>query len=310
MSLSLCWLQTGACSGDSVALLSASKPDLIEALQLMDIDLLWHPSWSGPHTFQPILERLESGEQTLDVLCIEGAVILGPGGTGMYDTYLRRPKKDLVYRLAQKARYILAVGTCAAYGGLTAAAATEATGLQFLREERGGFLGADFVSQGGLPVINLSGCPTHPEVLLSVLASLAGGTPIELDELQRPRGWFGTLVHQGCTRNEYHEFRVEEADFGDRGCLFFHLGCQGPLAHGPCNKLLWNNRSSKTRVGVPCHGCTRPDFPRAHPFFSTRNIEGTPLDLPDGVKRAHYMVYKNMARVATPDRLKDRDTLV
>ncbi len=79
---------------------------------------------------------------------------------------------------------------------------------------------------------------------------------------------------------------------------------------GPCNKLLWNRRSSKTRVGVPCFGCTRPDFPQPYPFFQTRNIEGIPLELPDGVSRAHYLAYKGMAAAAAPQRLKERKTLV
>jgi hydrogenase small subunit len=117
-------------------------------------------------------------------------------------------------------------------------------------------------------------------------------------------------VHQGCTRNEYHEYRVEEWDFAQRGCLFFHKGCHGPLADGPCNKLLWNGRSSKTRAGVPCFGCTSPDFPAPYPMFETRNIEGVPIELPKGISRAHYMVYKGMAAAAAPDRLKKRETSI
>jgi hydrogenase small subunit len=109
-------------------------------------------------------------------------------------------------------------------------------------------------------------------------------------------------------RNEYHEYRVEDTNFGDKGCLFFHLGCRGPLTHRPCNKLLWGRRSSKTRVGVPCVGCTRPDIPQSHPFFETQNIAGIPIDLPEGVDRAHYLAYKGMAAAAAPERLRNRDT--
>jgi hydrogenase small subunit len=86
------------------------------------------------------------------------------------------------------------------------------------------------------------------------------------------------------------------------------MGCHGPLVTGPCNKILWNRRSSKTRVGVPCFGCTRPDFPQHYAFFETRNIEGIPIDLPDGVSRAHYMAYKGMAAAAAPKRLLKRKT--
>ena len=82
------------------------------------------------------------------------------------------------------------------------------------------------------------------------------------------------------------------------------------MTWGPCNKLLWNRRSSKTRAGVPCFGCTEPDFPRPHPFFRTRNIAGIPIELPEGVDRAHFLAYKGMAAAAAPVRLKRRENRV
>jgi hydrogenase small subunit len=232
----------------------------------------------------------------------------GPGGTGMFDTAGSRPKKDLCSVLAGKAKYVLAVGTCASFGGIPGHDQVEGTGLQFDHERRGGFLGSEFKSKSDFPVINISGCPMHPDVLSGILSLLADDLPLELDELQRPLPWYGMIVHQGCTRNEYHEYRVEEKEFGERGCLFFYLGCHGPLTYGPCNKLLWNGHSSKPRTGIPCFGCTSPDFPKQYDFFRTRNIEGIPLNLPEGVQRAHYLVYKGMAAVAAPKRLKMRKT--
>ena len=312
MSTTLYWLQCGGCGGDTMSLLSAESPDLAEALSLLDVEVLWHPSMSNgsPVDHQDLLQRMLSGTQKLDVLCIEGAIIRGPGGTGMYDLVMGRPKKDLVAGLAQQARYVLAVGTCAAFGGIGADGEVEACGMQYLKWEKGGFLGADFTTLSGLPVVNLPGCPCHCDVVVGTLTTLLSGKRLELDKHNAPLSWYGLLVHQGCTRNEYHEYRVEEQDFGERGCLFFHMGCHGPLAFGPCNKVLWNRRSSKTRVGVPCFGCTRPDFPQPYPFFATRNIEGIPKELPDGVDRAHYLAYKGMAAAAAPQRLRDRKTRV
>ena len=159
-------------------------------------------------------------------------------------------------------------------------------------------------------MINLPGCPCQSDVLLSTLASALTGVQLPLNEFNSPLEWYGVLVHQGCTRNEYHEYRVEEQDFGEKGCLFFHMGCQGPLVYGPCNKILWNKRNTKTRIGVPCFGCASPDFPTAEPFFNTKNIEGIPLKLPEGVDRAHYLAYKDMAALAAPQRLTDRKTKV
>jgi len=310
MSLKLLWIQCGGCGGDTWSFFNAESPNVTELFSSLDVELLWHPSISirNPNNLKTINEDLLSGVRELDVLCIEGSILRGPGGTGRYDEILGKPKKDLVASLANRARYILAIGTCASYGGIGANTEIEATGMQFLREEKGGFLGEEFTSASGMPVINLPGCPCHCDVVVGTLIAIGSGAQLELDEYNTPVEWYGMMVHQGCTRNEYHEYRVEERKFGEKGCMFFHLGCHGPLVRGPCNKMLWNNRSSKTRVGVPCFGCTRPDFPQQYPFFQTRNIEGIPIELPEGISRAHYMAYKGMAAAAAPKRLKTRKT--
>jgi len=295
-----------------MSLLTADAPELSEFFRLNEIQLLWHPSLSfhTPREQEELLERLVAGEQKLDVLCVEGAVLRGPGGTGMFDVHRGKPKKDLVAALARQAQVVVAVGTCASYGGIGSDNDIGATGLQFTRMKKGGFLGEDFRSKAGLPVLNLAGCPVHPAVVTSTLSAVLQGVELELDVWNRPVSSYGLMVHQGCTRNEYHEYRVEEKGFGEKGCLFFYMGCRGPLAHGPCNKNLWNRRSSKPRAGVPCFGCTSPDFPQPHPFFHTRNIEGIPIELPDGLNRAHYMAYKGMAAAAAPERLKGRKTSI
>ena len=308
----LYWLQAGGCGGDTWSLFSAGTPDLAEALRRLRIDLAWHPSLSRESAVahRARVEALARGDEPLDVLCVEGAVIRGPGGTGMYDTVEGRPKKEVIGALAHRARFVLAVGTCASFGGIGADGEVEATGLQFHKETPGGFLGTSFRSAAGLPVVNLPGCPCHDEVVIGTLTALLSGEDLPLTALATPEEWYGLLVHQGCTRNEYHEYRVEDSDFGDNGCLFFHLGCRGPMTHGPCNKLLWGGRSSKTRAGVPCVGCTRPDFPQPHPFFETRNVAGIPIELPEGVDRAHFLAYKGMAAAAAPARLRKRETLL
>ncbi|NUQ01528.1 MAG: NADH:ubiquinone oxidoreductase [Armatimonadetes bacterium] len=310
MGVSLYWVQAGGCGGDTMSFLGNESPDVLELFEDVGVEVLWHPSLSNlaPQRHGELLAALREGRQALDVLVVEGAVIRGPGGTGMYDCVQGRPRKDLISELAQRAQVVVALGTCASFGGIGGCFETEATGLQFERDTRGGFLGADFRARGGLPVINLPGCPAHPNVLAGALTALAEGTRLELDAYQRPLLWYGLLVHQGCVRNEYHEYRVEDDDFGQRGCLFFHLGCQGPLAYGPCNKLLWGRRSSKTRVGIPCIGCTQPDFPNGGSFFETRSIVDIPVALPDGVDRAHYLAYKGMAAAAAPERLLQRKT--
>ncbi len=308
----LYWLQHGGCGGDTMSFLNVESPDLPDLLDDLGIRVLWHPSLTdtAPGERQALEDRILADETPLDILVVEGSVVQGPDGTGLFDTHRGRPKRDFAAALARRARYVVAAGTCAAFGGFGVDDVMDATGLQFRREAPGGLLGEGFRSRAGWPVVNLAGCPCHPEVVSGTLTALVNGTPLELDSYQRPREWYGMMVHQGCSRNEYHEYRVEEEEFGHKGCLFFHKGCHGPLVGGPCNVLLWNRRSSKTRAGVPCFGCTSPAFPQPFPFFQTRNIEGVPVDLPMGIDRAHYMAYKTMAAAAAPARLTHRRTKV
>lgn len=310
--MNLYWLQAGGCGGDSMSMLNMDSPELFELMKDNGIEVLWHPSLSNSSALEhsALLQQLLSSEQSLDILCVEGFVINGPDGSGRFDLLAGQPKLEIIRQLATRAQVVLAVGTCAAYGGVGNIGMIDASGLQFSGDQPGGVLGVDYRSGCGLPVINLPGCPTHYAVFSDILLGLAEKQLPELNSYQAPRQWFDMLVHQGCIRNEYHEFRVEEREFGERGCLFFYRGCRGPLTSGPCNKLLWNRRSSKTNVGVPCVGCTDPGFPQEHPFFQTPNIADVPLELPAGVDRAHYLAYKGMAAAAAPERLKKRRNLV
>jgi len=307
----LLWLQTGACGGDTLSLLCADRPSIEDTLASHGIELLWHPSLSHHTTswLDGLLARIGSGEQPLDILCVEGSIVTGPNGSGYYDTWRDRPKMRIVEELAARAGCVVAMGTCAAYGGVHAAPPnpSDCVGLQFERSEPGGLLAPEWRSARGLPVINVAGCPAHPNTMTQTLAMLAGGLPLPLDHLNRPQAFFSTVVHQGCTRNEYHEYDIEETEPGGRACMFFNMGCQGPVTAAICNTELWNNRGSKTRAGVPCFGCTSPSFPRDADLFSTEKVGNIPVHLPLGVERGRYMAYKNLAHAAAPQRVRDKE---
>ena len=116
-----------------MSILNAESPNIIEAKEGLDIDILWHPSFSEapPAEHRRILSGLIDGGIALDILCVEGAVIRGPNGTGMFETYNGKPKKDLIRQLAERAGIVVAIGTCASFGGVTGAGETDAVGLQF-----------------------------------------------------------------------------------------------------------------------------------------------------------------------------------
>jgi hydrogenase small subunit len=306
--MNLYWLQSGGCSGDSMSLLTC-ECNLYDVFRLLNIELLWHSSLSNISHIehQKLLKEILQDDKELDILCVEGNVVRGPNGSGMFDTFMSKPKKELIYKLAHKAKFVIAVGTCASFGGFGSHDnEMDGVGLQFHHSKKGGFLGESFLSKSGYPVINLPGCPIHPKTLTVLLEEIVNGIKVELTDMNSIDEIYNFTVHQGCTRNEYHEYKVEENSFGERGCMFFHLGCKGPTTNTSCNKYLWNEVNSKTRAGVPCFGCAKPDFPQDYPFFKTPNIVKTPLELPKGVDRAHYLAYKDMAAAAAPKRLKNR----
>ena len=105
--------------------------------------------------------------------------------------------KDWVSDLAKVATFTVAVGDCATWGGIPATAPnpSESEGLQFLKRAHGGFLGMDYTSKAGLPVINIPGCPAHPDWITQIVVAVATGRggDLTLDEFQRPKTFFTTL---------------------------------------------------------------------------------------------------------------------
>ena len=143
------WLQGGGCGGDTYSLLSSDFLDVTDLFNTLGLELLWHPSLSSLSytSHQKMVDQIISGAVELDILVVEGSIICGPAGTGMFDTINGRAKKELFHALAHQARVVVAVGTCAAFGGFGVDHAIEATGLQFRKKEKGGALGAGFTAK-------------------------------------------------------------------------------------------------------------------------------------------------------------------
>jgi hydrogenase small subunit len=225
--------------------------------------------------------------------------------------------KDWVTDLCNAAQIVVAIGDCACWGGIPATEPnpSQSTGLQFHKRKKGGFLGPDFKSKMGLPVINIPGCPAHPDWITQIIVALATGRAgdITLDELHRPETFFKTFTQTGCTRVQFFEYKQSTLQFGEgtrTGCLFYEFGCRGPMTHSPCNRILWNRQSSKTRAGMPCLGCTEPEFPHFDlapgTVFKTQKVSGTiPKEVPEGTDHLTYMAHAAAARIAAPQWAKE-----
>ncbi|TVZ40516.1 NiFe hydrogenase small subunit HydA [Alteromonadaceae bacterium 2753L.S.0a.02] len=310
----LLWLQSGGCGGCSMSLLNSEQPGLTVFFEAAGIELLWHPSLSEScnDDLITLLHNIIDDKISLDILCLEGAVIHGPKGTGAFHhlSNTQQPMRDWLKKLSQKAKNIIAVGSCAAFGGITAGGGnpTEASGLQFSGEQAGALLSADYKNAQGLPVINIAGCPTHPGWITDTLFALARNelSMSDLDTFNRPRFYSDQLVHHGCPRNEYYEYKASAEKPSDLGCMMEHLGCRGTQAHADCNTRLWNGSGSCLRGGYACINCTAPQFEEpGYTFTLTPKVAGIPTGLPTDMPKAWFVALSALAKAATPQRLKN-----
>jgi len=295
------WLQGGACSGNTMSFLNAEEPTVVDLVTDFGINILWHPS-IGLEIGEQVSNLLKdciSGKVQLDILVFEGSIIQGPHGTGTMNYFADRPMIEWVKELSDVAQFVVAVGDCAAFGGIPAVEPnpSESTGLQFLKKNKGGFLGEGFVSKAGLPVINLPGCPAHPDWISQVLVAISTGRAkdILLDNYHRPKTFFTTFTQTGCPNVNNFAQKID-GGFGKRGgCLFYEVGCRGPMTRSSCNNILWNRTNSKTRANHPCLGCTEPGFPhndlKKGSVLKTMKYLGVfPKDVPTGESHLKYYV--------------------
>jgi hydrogenase small subunit len=295
------WLQGGACSGNTMSFLNAEEPTVIELVTDFGINILWHPSVGLEIGEQvtDLMNDLIKGKKQLDIFVFEGSVVQGPNNTGTMNYFCDRPMKYWVKELAAVAAYTVAIGDCATWGGIPAVPPnpSESTGMQFHKQKLGGFLGANYKSRGGLPVINIPGCPAHPDWITQILVAISTGRikDVLIDEYHRPKTFFTDFVQTGCPNVSNFAQKID-GHFGKRGgCLFYEVGCRGPMTRASCNRILWNRQASKTRVNHPCLGCTEPGFPhhdlvKGSVFKSLKYLGFLPQDVPTGEGRLKYYI--------------------
>ncbi len=258
------WLQGMSCSGCSVSLLNTEHPDILEVLtQLMSLACHQNVSAVQGEPMMQLIERLTAEGDY--ILAIEGALPLG-----MEDACVIGGKSILALLpgLLQRAKAVVAVGTCASFGGIPAAEGN-ATGAASLKE---------FMERKGLPIekrlVNCPGCPVHPETVVGTLAYVAArGYPQVDPATLAPTMFSSHTVHDECPRFHYWEKHVFAERFGEEGCLF-KLGCLGPLARANCSSSQWNGGVNWCiRAGAPCTACSSPDYARRKAFSFYRKGE-------------------------------------
>ncbi|MFC2052014.1 hydrogenase small subunit [Chloroflexota bacterium] len=271
--LPVVYLQAAACSGCAVTLLNTASPTIKNVLidQIapgVHINLRFHPvimAAAGELAIEALEDtaREKKGEY---VLIVDGAV---PTATeALYGAVGERNGKPIsmaqrVTELAQDALAVIALGTCAAFGGISAAAPNP-IGARSVKE----FLDAKSINR---PLVNIPGCPPHPDWFVGTVASIImNGLPTadDLDDHLRPKAFYGKLIHENCPRRAYFDEAKFAKKFGDEGCLY-ELGCKGPITYADCPLRRWNSGTNWViGAGAPCNGCTQPEFPdQTAPFY-------------------------------------------
>lgn len=259
------WLQAGSCTGCSVSLLNVKSPTvqdvlLGEIIPGKHISMLWHPNVSAAQGDQvlDIINDVKKGEPGSFVLVMEGAI--STKDEGIYCELGEVNGKPItllehLLELAPKAMAVISIGACASFGGIPSAGANP-TGCKPVYQ----VLEEHSIST---PVVNVSGCPPHPDWFVGTVATilLGGLGALDLDEHKRPKAFYGKLIHDNCPRRGQFDRGNFAQDFGDDGCLY-KLGCKGPITHSDCPKRQWNSGVNwPIGSGHPCIGCVEPFFP-------------------------------------------------
>jgi len=249
---SVIWLSFQECTGCTESLTRAHT-STIESLIFDSISLDYHHTLQAAagHGAEAAREAAMEENYGNYLLVVDGSIPLANAG---YSTIAGISNLDMLNEAAKGAAAIIAVGTCATYGGIPHANPnpTGAVSVNEIIKDK--------------PIINVPGCPPIPVVITGVLAHyLTFGSIPELDHIGRPKAFYGQSIHDRCYRRPFYDKGQFAETFDDEGakkgwCLF-KLGCKGPTTYNACATTKWNNGTSfPIESGHPCIGCSEPDF--------------------------------------------------
>ena len=261
------WLQGATCTGCSVSVLNSVSPTIKnvlvdEVVPGKHVSLRYHATimaGAGEGAIKALEAEIARGGY---LLVMEGAI--PTAAEGAYGHIGEETILQVVEKSARSAAAIIALGTCACYGGIPAAAPNPSgcVGIGELLDRWG----------VNVPLINVPGCPPHPDWFVGTVAALLLGdlkVP-PLDDFERPLAFYGSLIHENCPRRAYFDEGKFAKKPGDPGCLYY-VGCKGPLTYADCPKRLWNGGTNWCiGTGSPCQGCVQPEFPDGLAAFYKR----------------------------------------
>lgn len=274
--LPVIWLETSDSGDNNIAFMNTTYPYLQQVFTDM-IDLLYSNTFMAAQGSEAINLLFESAEEFREefVLVVEGAIPVKDNG--IYNVIARTIQGDItaleaVQHFGRLAKYVVALGTCASFGGASSAA-PNITGS------------ASVKSVLNREVIHVSGCPVNPDWFVGTLAHLIMYGKPDLDSSGRPLLFYENTVHKHCQRRSYFDKKDFAKELGHPECMF-SKGCSGPKTNADCPYRQWINHVSwPVKVNTPCIGCTNPDFPDGStPFFKPLPEKSKTLSEDKGAK--------------------------
>lgn len=241
------WLEGQDCAGCTISFTGALNPPAASII-LDKLSIRYHETImaAAGHLAESVYH--DTVKQGGYVLIVEGSI---PTADDRFCMVGGRPFRKLVEEAAKKAAAIIAVGSCAAYGGIPAAGPTKGVGLN--------------KALPGKAVINLSTCPVHTHHLVgTILYFLTTGKVPPLDEIGRPKAYFEQSIHDNCRRRSYFDegtFLEDWNDLTQKNWCLYEKGCKGPDTYSDCTIGRWNEGTNFCiEHGAGCMGCASPDF--------------------------------------------------
>lgn len=253
----LVWLELTGCSGNIISLLDGHNPNFQYLITDM-VDLIYSNSLMSAEG-DAATRKLKDVINTPYILAVEGAVATANNGyfniIGSLDGKLLTAL-SAVKLLGARALHVIAVGACASHGGVSAAKPNPASCVSVASVLR-------------RKVIQLPGCPCHPDWFTGTLAHLLLYGEPELDSRNRPVMFYLQTIHDHCERRSFFDKGIFAAKLGDEGCMF-KLGCRGPVTPIDCPIRKWNGHINwPVGSSTPCIGCAQFGFPdKMEPFIS------------------------------------------
>ena len=269
---SVIWLPFQECTGCPESITRSHSPT-IEGMIFDMISLDYQETLMAAAGFQAeeALHNAMKDNMGKYLLIVDGSIPLGLDGA--YSCIGGRSNLEILKEAAEGAAAIIAMGTCAAYGGIPKANPNPTGAVSV----------SDIIKNK--PIVNIPGCPPIPAVMTGVLAHyLTFGTLPDLDDKGRPKAFYGETIHDRCYRRPFYDQGKFAKTFDDegarRGWCLFELGCKGPVTYNACATEKWNGGTSwPVESGHGCIGCSEPDFWDAGGFYKALSMPADPLKI-------------------------------